>query len=206
MKRFFITILFLAAWFALVSQFILMMENRVETISETIIRYFSFFTILTNLIVAIYFTWLLFRKNNEVTSLPKRNNNLTAVTVYILVVGLVYQVVLRSLWHPEGLQKLVDELLHTIIPAAVLIFWLVYQNFDRLKWKSILSWLIYPLVYLVYVLIRGKSSGYYPYPFVDADQLGIQKVMINSVFLLLFFVFISAILIGCGKLMLSKKQ
>ena len=206
MKRFFVAILILAGWFALVSQFILMMENRVESIPETIIRYFSFFTILTNLIVAIYFTQLLFRKNNEVTSLPKRNNNLTAITVYIVIVGLVYQVVLRSLWHPEGLQKLVDELLHTIIPAAVLIFWLVYQNFDRLKWNSIFPWLIYPLVYLVYVLIRGKSSGYYPYPFVDVDQLGIQKVIINSTFLLLFFVFISAILIGCGKLMLSKKQ
>ena len=183
-----------------------MMENREEAIPETIIRYFSFFTILTNLIVAIYFTRLLFRKNSEAIGLPKRNNNLTAITVYILVVGLVYQVVLRSLWHPEGLQKLVDELLHTIIPAAVLIFWLLYQNFDRLKWKSILSWLIYPLAYLVYVLIRGKASGYYPYPFVDVDQLGIQKVMTNSIFLLLFFVFISAILIGWGKLMLSKKQ
>ena len=183
-----------------------MMENRVETIPETIIRYFSFFTILTNLIVAIYFTRLLFRKNNKVTSLPRRNNNLTAITVYILVLGLIYQVVLRSLWHPEGLQMWVDELLHTLIPSAVLIFWVLYQDFNRLKWKSILSWLIYPLVYLVYILLRGKASGFYPYPFIDVDHLGIQKVMINSIFLLVFFVFISAILIGCGKLMLSKKQ
>ena len=206
MKRIFIAILFLAGWFALISQFVLMLENRVVPVPETIVRFFSFFTILTNLIVAFYFTRLLFRKNNEVTSLPKRNNNLTAITVYILVVGLVYQVVLRSLWQPEGLQKLVDELLHTLIPAAVLVFWLLYQKFESLKWKSILSWLTYPLVYLVFILLRGKVSGFYPYPFIDVDQLGIQKVIINSTFLLLFFVFISAILIGCGKLMLSKKQ
>lgn len=137
--------------------------------------------------------------------MPKRNNELTAITVYILVVGLVYQVVLRSLWHPEGLQMWVDELLHTLIPAAVLIFWALYQNFESLKWKSIFVWLIYPLVYLVFVLLRGKVSGFYPYPFVDVAQLGFQKVMTNSAFLLIFFVFISAIIIGCGKLMLSKK-
>ena len=206
MKRFFIAIIFLAGWFALISQFVIMMENRVEPVPETFVRFFSFFTILTNFIVAFYFTWLLFRKNNVSTVIPKRNNDLTAITVYILVVGLVYQVVLRSLWHPEGLQMWVDELLHTLIPAAVIIFWVLYQDFDHLKWKSIFSWLIYPLVYLVYILLRGKVSGFYPYPFIDVDQLGIQKVMINSIFLMLFFVFISAILIGCGKLMLSKKQ
>ncbi|MEO5500149.1 MAG: Pr6Pr family membrane protein [Ginsengibacter sp.] len=183
-----------------------MMQNRVEPVSETVVRYFSFFTILSNLIVAIYFTRLLFRQNNHTTFTHKRNENLTAITVYILVVGLVYQVVLRSLWHPQGLQMWVDELLHTLIPVAVLIFWFLYQNADLLKWKSIFSWLSYPLVYLVFILIRGRVSGYYPYPFVDVNQLGIQKVMINSVFLLLFFVFISAILIGLGKLMLSKKQ
>lgn len=205
MKRSFVVIIFLAGWFALVCQFILMMENRVESVPETIVRYFSFFTILTNLIVVIYFTRLLFRKNNGSSVMPNRNNQLTAITVYILVVCLVYQVVLRSLWHPEGLQKWVDELLHTLIPAAVLIFWLLYQNFDQLKWKSIFSWLIYPLVYLLFALIRGKLYGFYPYPFIDVEQLGIQKVMINSTFLLLFFVLISAFLIGCGKLMLSKK-
>jgi hypothetical protein len=205
-KRSFILIIFLAVWFALIAQFILMMQNRVEPVFETVVRYFSFFTILSNLIVAIYFTRLLFRQNNHTTVTPKRNENLTAITVYILVVGLVYQVVLRSLWHPQGLQMWVDELLHTLIPAAVLIFWLLYQNADLLKYKSILSWLSYPLVYLVFILIRGRVSGYYPYPFIDVNQLGIQKVMINSVFLLLFFVFISAILIGLGNLMLSKKQ
>ncbi|MEP7079441.1 MAG: Pr6Pr family membrane protein [Ginsengibacter sp.] len=206
MKRSFILIIFLAGWFALIAQFVLMVQNRIAPVSETVVRYFSFFTILSNLIVAIYFTRLLFRQNNHTTFTHKRNENLTAITVYILVVGLVYQVVLRSLWHPQGLQMWVDELLHTLIPAAVLIFWFLYQNADLLKWKSIFSWLSYPLVYLVFILIRGRVSGYYPYPFVDVNQLGIQKVMINSVFLLLFFIFISAILIGLGKLMLSKKQ
>lgn len=37
---------FLLAWFAVITQFILMIQNREANISETIIRFFSFFTLL----------------------------------------------------------------------------------------------------------------------------------------------------------------
>lgn len=205
MKKILVIILVLAGWFALVSQFILMIENRATPLPETIIRFFSFFTILTNLMVVIYFSKLLLQKKYKPTFSLKRNNELTALTVYILIVCIVYQVVLRPLWQPEGLQKVVDELLHTLIPAVVLVFWCLYQDFGRLKWASIFPWLLYPLAYLGYILLRGKISGFYPYPFVDVAHLGIQKVLMNSSFLLLFFILLAALLIGIGKLMLSKK-
>ncbi|MFZ5976285.1 MULTISPECIES: Pr6Pr family membrane protein [unclassified Hydrotalea] len=35
-----------------------------------------------------------------------------------------------------------------------------------------MGWLIYPLLYLVYILIRGSFSGFYPYPFVNVLQIG----------------------------------
>ena len=43
-------------WFAIIAQFILMILNRQEGLTETIIRFFSFFTILTNLLVTLFFT------------------------------------------------------------------------------------------------------------------------------------------------------
>jgi len=46
---------------------------------------------------------------------------ITAITVYITIVGLVYNVILRFLWKPEGLQFIVDELLHTVIPLLLLV-------------------------------------------------------------------------------------
>ena len=47
---------FILCWFSIIGQFVLLLQNRQADVFETIIRFFSFFTILTNLLVAIYFT------------------------------------------------------------------------------------------------------------------------------------------------------
>ena len=108
-------------WFALIAQFYLIIVNRTVSIPETIIRYFSFFTILMNLLVAVCFTSFLNKKQKS-SAFFSKITTLTAITVYILIVGIVYNVILRFLWKPEGLQKVIDELLHTVIPILCLIF------------------------------------------------------------------------------------
>lgn len=184
-------------WFAVIMQFYLMMENRVSDTTETIIRFFSFFTILTNTLVAVYFSFQALESGNN----PKINQagNLTAITVYILVVGLVYQLILRQIWEPTGMQKLVDESLHSINPILVLIYWFVYEKKERLSWSMIPKLLIYPLVYLVYVLIRGAYSGFYPYPFVNVTELGYPQVSLNAFFVLLLFLGLSVVFVAIGR-------
>ena len=56
MKNTFSIIGFCLAWFAVIAQFVLMIQNRHHDVTETITRYFSFFTILTNILVALFFT------------------------------------------------------------------------------------------------------------------------------------------------------
>jgi hypothetical protein len=192
------------AWFAVLAQYYLMIENRVASFSETTIRFFSFFTILSNTLVAIYFTVLLQKNNTNNQSIINMPGTLTAITVYISIVGLVYQFVLRQIWEPQGLQKIVDELLHSIIPILVFIFWFLYEEKKLLSYKQIPQWLIFPFVYLIYILIRGYYSNFYPYPFVDVVQLGLNQVMMNSAGLILFFIFISVGYVALGKLMKSQ--
>lgn len=110
------------AWLTVSTQYYLMLQNRVSSINETTIRFFSFFTILTNLLVAIYFTLTVFKHKQGHQSVLNKPGTLTALTVYISVVGLVYQILLRHIWNPTGLQMIVDELLHSIIPIAVVVF------------------------------------------------------------------------------------
>ena len=188
----------LIAWVALIIQFYLIIENRVTSISETTIRYFSYFTILTNLAVAIIFTKEIFKSSHA--------SLITAITVYITVVGIVYQVLLRSLWKPTGMQKIADELLHSIIPVLVLIYWFFQKRKGLLKYRDILKWLIYPLIYLICILLRGKVSNFYPYSFVNVRELGLQKVLINSFFLLIGFMLLSTVFIKIGKTLLKKNN
>lgn len=186
-------------WFAVLAQYYLMIENRVASISETTIRFFSFFTILTNSLVAIYFTLVLFKPKNKFVAIIHKPGTLTAITVYITIVGLVYQVILRHLWHPTGLQMIIDELLHTLIPIMVVVYWYLYENKSSVTFNQIPKWLIYPVIYLAFILIRGKFSNFYPYPFVDLGNLGLSKVLINSALLMALFSGLSAIFIRVGR-------
>lgn len=181
----------LLSWFALIGQFYLIILNRVTSVPETIIRYFSFFTILTNLLVAICCTILLTNSNSKIKSFFLKQNRLTAIAVYITIVGLVYNFILRFLWNPQGLQWIVDELLHSVIPLLFIVFWLLIVPKGKLHWKSVLAWLLYPLIYLVFVLLRGIPSSFYPYPFIDVDKIGYYKTFINSSGMLLAFLAIS---------------
>jgi hypothetical protein len=192
-------ILVACGWFALIAQFYLIMVNRVASIPETFIRYFSFFTILTNLIVAVCCTFILLRPSSRIGKYFSRLTILTAIAVYITVVGIVYNTILRFLWQPQGLQLIVDELLHSVIPVLFIVLWFIFTSKAVLKWKNIFPWLLYPIVYILYILIRGAWSGFYPYPFIDVSKLGYSKVLINSVGLLLVFLFLSLLIVAIGK-------
>ena len=199
MKKNVAILLAATTWFAILTQYNLIIENKVASIGETTIRFFSFFTILTNLLVAVYFTLSVFNRRQS-QLLPLNNPGaLTAVTVYITIVGLVYQLILRRIWTPTGLQMIVNELLHSVIPILVIVFWFLYEDKSVVKYKQIPRWLLYPIVYLLYILIRGNYSGFYPYPFVDVGVLGLSKVLINSIGLVTVFIGISALYITIGK-------
>ncbi|MFT3945398.1 MAG: Pr6Pr family membrane protein [Agriterribacter sp.] len=56
MKQIFAFLIAFVGWLAVILQFYLMVENRTASVTETVIRFFSFFTILTNTLVAIAFS------------------------------------------------------------------------------------------------------------------------------------------------------
>jgi hypothetical protein len=167
------------SWFAVTAQFILNVKNRQADIFETIIRFFSFFTILTNILVALFFTTRVFQLSNFPFNLFRKKGALTAITAFIFVVGLVYQVVLRNLWTPTGLQFIIDELLHTIIPLFMLYYWYFNIKNSVSTINSLMKWLLYPIFFLLFILIRGHFSGYYPYPFLNVTKIGYQLTFVN---------------------------
>ncbi len=187
---------FSLGWFAIIVQFILIIINRQADIIETIIRFFSFFTILTNILVAIFFTYRIFSPSAKQFAIFNKKEALTALTTFILIVGLVYQFVLRGIWEPKGIQFIVDELLHTVIPLLMLIYWIAFSIKERSAFRDSVIWLLYPLFYLFFVLVRGSFSNYYPYPFLNIQEIGIEKVLFNSFLVLLLIVLIYCILIS----------
>ena len=186
-------------WAAILLQFYLIILNRTTDIPETIIRYFSFFTVESNILVTICFTYLWLKPKSKLGIFFAKTSNLTAITLYILIVGIVYNLILRFLWSPSGFQKIADELLHAVIPILVLIYWWSFTQKSTLQHKHIFPWLIFPSIFLIYTLIRGHFVTHYPYPFLDVNVLGYKTVLVNSFFMVLAFLFMGFLLIFIGK-------
>lgn len=198
--KLFLLLLALTGWFALIAQFVLHIQNSPVSAGEAVIRFFGYFTILTNLIIAICVTALLVAPASRWGQFFGRPSTLTAITVYIIIVGAVYNFILRFLWAPRGLQQVVDELLHSVIPVLFTILWILFVNKRSLHWKLIPSWLIYPILYILFVVVFGEMSGFYPYPFIDVAKLGYPRALSNGGVILVAFIVLSLLLATTGKI------
>ncbi|WP_100612494.1 Pr6Pr family membrane protein [Confluentibacter lentus] len=186
---------FCLGWFAIITQFILIIQNRETDILETIIRFFSFFTILTNMLVALYFTSKVLGFSMKPLDLLSKKTALTALTAFILIVGLVYQFLLRHVWEPTGMQRLIDELLHSIIPLYMLMYWFIFDTKEKIKFRDAIMWLLYPLFYLTFILVRGHFYNYYPYPFLNIPEIGTDMALVNSTLILILMVCVISMLL-----------
>ncbi len=175
------------------------LNAREVSVLHTIIRFFSYFTILTNSLVAIYFTCLWLFPNTNAGQFFKKFSTTTAITVYILVVGIIYNLLLRNIWVVTGWGKVADELLHSVIPLYFLIYWIFFSDRKELRWKDSLPWLWYPSIYFAYTLIRGTITHTYPYPFIDVNKLGYQQTLINCLGVGLVFYGLFLLMIAISK-------
>jgi hypothetical protein len=191
-------------WFALVLQFYLQVTRALAhglSVSGAIINYFSFFTILTNLLVVLGLTFSLWMPDSSWGRFFSSSTVRAGTAVYITIVGVTYSLLLRHLWNPQGLQKIADVLLHDVMPVAYLAYWLIFVPKNVLRRKHVLWWLTYPLAYLIYTLIHGWLSGWYPYPFVDVSVLGYPRFLLNVAVLLGAFLGIGLLAVAIGRWM-----
>jgi hypothetical protein len=132
-----------------------------------------FFTIITNLAVAVTMTWVATGGRASVRLLG-------GITISILLVGAVYMLLLRGLLELSGGALLADLLLHRVAPIAMAFWWLLFAPRKALRWADALWWCLYPLGYFAYALARGHFDHKYPYPFMDVGKLGWTQTLINA--------------------------
>ncbi|MGH6812445.1 MAG: Pr6Pr family membrane protein [Methylocella sp.] len=162
------------------------------SVPVTLIDYFSYFTTETNLLIALGLT--IFCAWPQAEQFLTRPSVKSALVVYIIVVGGVYAVLLRNLWHPHGLQLLADIVVHDVIPFLYPLYWLVFLPKGSLRWSDPAWWLVYPVLYFLYSMLRGAAFGIYLYPFFDAAHLGVARAWANGIGLLVVFFWLGVVL------------
>jgi hypothetical protein len=112
----------------------------------------------------------------------------------ITITGLVYVVVLRPLGHPTGIAAWVNAGLHYVAPPLAVLGWLLFGPRPRISVRVIALSLIWPVAWVVYTLVRGAITGWFPYPFLNVDELGMSVVLRNLGFVLLLAAVLLALL------------
>ena len=195
----YVAITVIIVWAALILQFNISLLLFEGNYLETAKLFLSFFTITTNIIVAVCFTMILLFPQGKAGNFFSKPATLTAITVYIVVVGIIYNFLLRGLLSPTGWARVADELLHVVSPILVLIFWLFATDKSKLAYKDAIIWLFYPLLYVVFIIIRGYFIHQYPYPFINVEELGYPKAILNTIFIIIFFYVLSVIMVYIGR-------
>jgi hypothetical protein len=134
-----------------------------------------YFTILTNVLVAVVFFAIAIYGQERLPA-----NVIAGTTLSIVLVGVIYALLLHGLTELSGGSLVANVLLHMVTPVVAPVYWVWLTTRGQLRWRDPLVWAIYPLVYFFYALLRGEFTSKYPYPFMDVPQLGWPRTLINA--------------------------
>lgn len=196
------TLMAIVGWCGLVIQLDLVLLARWTSGASLLgglVNYFSFFTVLTNTLVAVVLTCVATRQPSKGRTFFLQPWVTSGIAVSIIVVGVAYNLLLRQLWQPQGLQWLANELLHDVMPVLFTLYWWFCVPKGSLRVGHIGVWVLYPVLYFAYTLLRGHLLGVYPYPFIDVEKLGYAQAFINACGVLAGFVLAALIIVGVDR-------
>ena len=163
------------------------------------VNFFSFFTIESNVLASLIYVvagvaGLAGKQGTQLALLRG------AATLYMTVTGIIYVLLLSGLTQADSSLAWVNIVLHYIMPLAVLVDWLISPPAVRIAFKQAAWWLIFPISYLAYSLIRGHIVTWYPYPFLNPANGGYTKVAVTAIGIAVAFVILTWLISGVTRL------
>lgn len=171
-----------SAWIGVIGQYFF--SNAAKTGAElatSTLNYFSFFTTLSNLFIAVGLTAVLVAPMSRIGRFFGGPRGATPLAFYITITGLVFWFVLRDTADPKGLGIGLNAIHHYIVPIAYPLWWLFFVRKGELRLWNVIDWMIFPALYGLYTVLHGQEAGFYPYGFVNVGKLGLDRVIHNMV-------------------------
>ncbi|MEO7752716.1 MAG: Pr6Pr family membrane protein [Terracoccus sp.] len=156
---------------------------------ERVRRYFCYFTIQSNFLVAVAMLFILRERTDGTVFRVLRLASLIGITV----TGIVAAIALPPSPTYSTLNLICDRLLHIAVPVLTLVGWVAFGPRDRVRRSDVPLTLVWPVLWLVATLALGPVVDWYPYPFLDVSVLGTAQVLVNCVVIALVFVGLAAL-------------
>jgi hypothetical protein len=103
-------------------------------------------------------------------------------------------------------------LVHYVVPIGTILDWLLFDKKGLIKLYFPLLWLLAPVFYFVYAMLGSQIENglvdmtRYPYPFLDIDVLGVNRVLFTSLIILGAFLVIGYIYFLIDKILSKIKR
>ncbi|ARC57731.1 hypothetical protein AS850_11675 [Frondihabitans sp. 762G35] len=164
-------------------------------------NYFSYFTqqsAMANVVVLVVSGLLTIRGRSD----PRWFAAVHAVvTTYVVVSGVVFAVIVsQSASHHYSLAfPTSSQVLHFWLSGYVLLDWLLAPGRTPVRWRTLWLVLIYPVVWGVFTVVRGRQVRWYPYFFLDPAQVSPQQFELYNGIVLAIFLAVLTALIGLSR-------
>ncbi|MEE4194286.1 MAG: Pr6Pr family membrane protein [Anaerolineae bacterium] len=140
--------------------------------NEKMDYWFPYYTFHTNVFVGLWYVLSGLFPGKEKPSFWVKDGVKGAVTTYITITGLVYCTLLI---HIEiayvGYLPITSIITHMVVPVLMIADYLFFPIVSKPEWKQLPLWLTYPILYALFTVIRGAIINFYPYPFIDPNQV-----------------------------------
>lgn len=148
-----------------------------------------YYTILSNILCFVYFAVLVVAQRKKENPLVKGS-----ITMCIAVTGIVYHFLLDGMMEANAASVSPvlyagNFLVHTVVPVMVVLDYFLFSPKGQYKSLHPIAWLVLPYLYFGFILLRaeisdslfsgfGGAKSRYPYPFLDVDLYGWDKVLL----------------------------
>ncbi|MFF0385427.1 Pr6Pr family membrane protein [Streptomyces sp. NPDC004286] len=157
-------------------------------------RALSYFSVQSTVLLAVVMLVSASRSWRPRRALPAALTG--AVLLYAVISALVYHLLLAhttppftmtgatappARWHAQWAAL---QVLHTVIPLAAVLDWLLLTPAARMHLRQAAAWLLFPLAYLIFTLTRAIFVPTHPlYPFLDVTAHGYRHTLANALLL-----------------------
>lgn len=185
--------------FSIYSQF----NSNTLAVDFTAVNFFSYFTIQSNILTAIILvvsglSLLLSNKEKKLVSLLRGSS-----VLYMSLTAIIFAILLTEIAAKDPyILPWANTIFHRIVPLFVIADWVLLPPKNKLNYKDIFFWFIFPLLWLLYSYLRVFLTGWYSYHFLDPNQVGgpfgvltYIAIMTGGIFLLGLMVITSANLV-----------
>ncbi len=166
-------------------------------VADGLFRFFSYFTIQSNLFVLAMVVTLIRVANRD--GRVWRVARLDSL-IGIVITGVVYAVVLAPQQHLTGWSRVATTGLHYVSPIATVLLWLVFGPRPRIDWRTVAWAFVWPVAWVVYTFVHGAITGWYPYSFLDVVVKGYAGSLVYTAAIFVIALVLALALKGLDRL------